>query len=571
MKRLLLLTALCFVFSMTYAQLLKNGNTDNKKQSDLDWFNCSFDKDGIYGAEINKAYEFLKDKKIKKRPIIAIIGTGLDLEHEDLKQAIWRNPKEKKLNGKDNDKNGYIDDIHGWNFLGGKDGEVIEKTMEVGDREFLRLFDKGYGKYFFDGENYYQMINGQKTQVAAPADMDEYKYYVKNVLSESRLARTYGGYQLSLLVREYGKHFDELMKKTYPNQVLTQKEFGICYDSKAAKRDSLSEVAFMIYVLGFTASQTDSWEVVHGAIMSGSQIEMAKKEYEEALKVYGDDGRKAIIGDDVLDLKDSKYGNNTLLTSDAFNGTMLAGIMVANRENDLGMNGIMDKAELMTLRVSTGQGEPYLKDVVLAIRYAVDHHADVILLPQQVSLYPAQQREWVADALKYAESKGVLVVVPTREFSVDMAKMKFYPNRWICGDNELKNLMVVASSDKNGNPSMGSNYGAKEVDLFAPGVNIYSSYMGDAYQMGTGAGLAAATTVGVAALIKAYYPELSGVQIRDLLLKHVTDRAEIEVEKGIRVEDRLTQDLFLFGDLCLSKGILNAYNAVVAADKMANK
>lgn len=571
MKKMFLFLALSLFANMTYAQLLKNGSSNDKKQSDLDWFNCSFDKDGIYGAEVNKAYDFLKDKKIKKRPVVAIIGTGLDIEHEDLKDAIWKNPKEKKINGKDNDKNGYIDDIHGWNFLGGKDGTVMEKTMEEGDREFIRLFDKGYGKYFYDGENFYQMINDKKTKVPAPDNMNEYRYYVNRVLSESRIAGSYGGYQLSYLIRDYGKHFDRMMRAKYPNQELTQKEFGICYDPKAAKRDSLSEVAFMIYIMGFTVSQTDSWDVVHNAIKSGDQITMAKEEYEKAMQQYGNDGRKEIVGDNYLDLNDYKYGNNVLLTSDAFAGTMLGGIIAANRENDWGMNGIMDKAELMTLRVKANEGEPYLKDVVLAIRYAVDNHADIIMLPQQATLYPDNQKKWVDEALKYAESKGVLVVVPTREYSVDMAKMEFYPNRWMTGEKELTNLMIVASSDKNGNPSMSSNYGAKEVDLFAPGTDVYSSYTGDTYQKASGAGLAAAATVGVAALIKAYYPELSGSQIRNLLIKSVTSRADAEVEKGIRVKDRVTQDLFLFGDLCLSKGILNAYNAVIAADKMSNQ
>ena len=136
------------------------------------------------------------------------------------------------------------------------------------------------------------------------------------------------------------------------------------------------------------------------------------------------------------------------------------------------------------------------------------------------------------------------------------------------GGKELTNLMVVASSDKNGNPAMNSNYGAKELDLFAPGINVLSTYTGDTYQMGTGVGLASASVAGVAALIKAYYPSLTGSQIRDILLESVTSRKGVEVEKGIEVDGKQTQDLFLFDDLCLSGGILNAYQAIVAADKL---
>ena len=269
-----------------------------------------------------------------------------------------------------------------------------------------------------------------------------------------------------------------------------------------------------------------------------------------------------------MDINDNKYGNNVLLTVDAAIGTMEAGIIAAKRENGLGGNGIMDQAEIMTLRVSAN-GEPYLKDIALAIRYAVDHQADIIMLPVQNTLYPEDQKKWISEALEYAESKGVFIVTPAWEGAQDLAVETYYPNRWMTGKKELTNLMVVCSSDKNGNPSMNSNYGAKEVDLYAPGMEIYSTYTGDTYQSGTGLGLAAATTVGVAALIKAYYPHLTGTQIRNILLETVTSRKDAEVEKGIIVDGKPTQDLFLFGDLCLSGGIINAYQAVVAADKIA--
>ena len=187
----------------------------------------------------------------------------------------------------------------------------------------------------------------------------------------------------------------------------------------------------------------------------------------------------------------------------------------------------------------------------------------------QNTLYPENQKKWISEALKYAESKGVFVVTPAWEAAQDLSVVTYYPNRWMTGERELTNLMVVSSSDKNGNPSMNSNYGAKEIDLYAPGMDIYSTYTGDTYQNGTGLGLAAATTVGVAALIKAYYPHLTGTQIRNILLETVTSRKDAEVEKGIVVDGKQTQDLFLFGDLCLSGGIINAYQAVVAADKIA--
>ncbi|WP_415987046.1 S8 family serine peptidase [Butyricimonas virosa] len=564
MKKYFLLLMASACISVADAQLIKQ-NEEQKKQADLDWYNCSFDKDGVYGAEVNKAYDFLKGKKIKKRPVVALIGSGMDIEHEDLKQAIWVNPKEK-ADGKDNDKNGLVDDINGWNFLGGKDGQVMEATMREGDREFLRLKDK-YADYIFDGKNYNKVIDGKLTKVADPENIEEYNYYRNQVLPESPMAGTYSSWQLTYVLKAYADKFDQMMKERFPGKELTEADFSICYDPKAP-RDSLSEVSFMMCAMGFGVYKTDKWETVYAGIKSGAQIEQAKAEYERKVGQFGADGRKDIIGDNYLDINDNKYGNNVLLTADAAIGTMEAGIIVAKRENGLGGNGIMDQAEIMTLRVAAN-GEPYLKDIALAIRYAVDHQADIIMLPVQNTLYPEDQKKWISEALEYAESKGVFCVTPAWEGAQDLAVETYYPNRWMTGKKELTNLMVVCSSDKNGNPSMNSNYGAKEVDLYAPGMEIYSTYTGDTYQSGTGLGLAAATTVGVAALIKAYYPHLTGTQIRNILLETVTSRKDAEVEKGIVVDGKPTQDLFLFGDLCLSGGIINAYQAVVAADKLA--
>lgn len=567
MKKYLLVLVFSIAVSFTYAQLIHDG-AQGQKQSDMDWYNCSFDKDSVYGAEVNRAYEFLKKKKIKKRPIVALIGFGMDVEHEDLKENIWINPKEKN-NGKDNDKNGLVGDINGWNFLGGKDGAVMEMTMSEGDREFFRLEHKKYGNYLFDGKDYFKMIDGKKTKVEAPANLDEYHYYRDVIVHESRVAGAYGGQQLSYLILAYAHQFDKMMRERFPNKELTQEDFGICYDPKGP-RDSLSEVAFMYMIMGFSVSKTSSWDVVYNSIKEGQQIKLCETEYQQKLERFGSDNRKGIVGDNYLDINDNKYGNNVLLTADASVGTMQAGVVAAKRDNGLGIDGIAN-ADIMTLRVAGSSGAPYLKDMALAIRYAVDHNADIIVLPGQNTLYPENQKKWISEALRYAEGKGVLVMVPTSEYAVDLSKDTFFPNRWMAGGKELTNLMVVASSDKSGNPSMSSNYGKKEVDLYAPGIDIYTTYTGDTYQTGKGAGLAVATTAGVAALIKSYYPHLTGSQIRDLLLKNVTPRADVEVEKGIRLASgQQSQDLFLFGDLCLSGGILNAYQAVVAADKLQN-
>ena len=537
MKKLIFPIVCCFISVTVSAQLIKPKAETQKKQSELDWFNCSFDQDSVYGAEVNKAYDYLKanKKKAKKRPVVALIGTGMDVEHEDLKHAIWINPKEKS-NQKDDDKNGFVDDINGWNFIGGKDGQVMEALTREGEREFFRL-------------------------------KEEYNYYRYKVMPESRIGGAYGGLQLSYVIEEYVEKFDKDMKKRFPGKELTVEDFQSCYDPKA-ERDSLSEVAFMLTAYYFSIYNTDKWEPVYQN-MGKKSVETAKASYEEALKRYGSDNRKEIVGDNPLDINDTHYGNNVLLTSDAATGVMKAGVIAAKRDNGIGSNGIADNAEIMTLRIHPGEGEPYLKDMALAIRYAVNHGADVIVLPEQNSIYPKEQKQWVSEALKEAEKKGALVIVPVWDLSMDMDKEEFFPNRKMNKEGELTNFMVVASSDKNGNPVLNTNYGATALDIYAPGTDIYSSYMGDTYQKGTGEGMASATVAGVAALVKSYFPKLTGSQIRDILLKSVTSRKGIEVEKGIRVNDSPSQDLFLFDDLCISGGIVNAYQAILEAEKVS--
>ena len=450
MKKLIFPIVCCFISITVSAQLVKQEAETQKKQSELDWFNCSFDKDSVYGAEVNKAYEYLKanKKKAKKRPVVALIGTGMDVEHEDLKHAIWMNPKEK-LNQKDDDKNGLVDDINGWNFIGGKDGQVMEALTREGEREFFRLKDK-YADYIFDGKKYYKIVNGKRQEVPVPENMEEYNYYRYKVMPESRIGGTYGGLQLSYVIEEYVEKFDKDMKKRFPGKELTVEDFQSCYDPKA-ERDSLSEVAFVFTAYYFSIYNTDKWEPVYQN-MGKKSVATAKTSYEDALKKYGTDNRKEIVGDNPLDINDTQYGNNVLLTSDAATGVMKAGVIAAKRDNGVGSNGIADNAEIMTLRIHPGEGEPYLKDMALAIRYAVNHGADIILLPEQNSLYPEEQRQWVADALKEAEKKGALVIVPVWDLSVDMDKDEFFPNRKMRKDGELTNFMVVASSDKNGNP-----------------------------------------------------------------------------------------------------------------------
>lgn len=568
---ILIISVFCLVGNMAKAQLVKQKTQiEDKKQSEKDWYNCSYEKDGVYGACVNEAYEFLRGKKMKAKPIVALIGTGVDIEHEALKANLWKNPKDKP-DGKDNDRNGYIDDVNGWNFIGGKDGQVMPFVNREGEREFLRLKDK-YGNIIKDGNIYYSFASGKKEVCPAPQDMKEYEYYRFTLLKESRLANTYGSKWMTCISADYARLFDKEVKQKFPDKKdIMVSDVVKCCQPENVQDSSLRK--FMLYAFEMTSNfyKSKTWETMYKAYTAEKRFADAEKKYELEYQKYGNDGREAIVGDNYLDINDTKYGNNVLLTADAMIGTMIAGVIAGPRGVEGRNNPIADQAQIMTLVVQANEGEPYLKDMALAIRYAVMHGASIIVLPQQNTLYPEGQRQWMSEAIRYAEQKGVLVIVPVHELSRDLGEEIFFPNRWMDRGTEFTNLMTVGMSDKNGMPSINSNFGEKELDIYAPGVKMLSTCTGDTYQYGNGVPMASATIAGIAALIKTYYPKLTGSQIRDILLKTVTSRKGVEVEKNITRDGKKAVDLYLFEQLCLSGGIVNALEALKAADKLNGK
>lgn len=545
------------------------------------WQNGSLEQDGVYGAEIDRALDFLKGKKAKHRPVVALIGAGIDLEHEALKDNLWTNPKEK-ADGKDNDKNGLVDDIHGWNFIGGKDGSVMERSMMEGDREWLRLKDK-YADLIFDGKDFYKYENGNRVKLTPPSNKAEYDYFM-NLLREqnSRLGSTYSGYIFANEFCRYGKIFFDRVRQMFPGkEKYSYEDFKVANPVKSIdiKKDSLAAIAYTMInmhiglydgMLKQQGKQLDDLSFFFDYYENKKNLLKAQESWKTAWNNFGDDGRREIVGDDPYDINDRVYGNNVHLLSNSTGGTLAAGVIAGKRGVEGRNNPICENAEIMTLNVINTAGEPCLKDMALAIRYAVEHGADVILCGLRQTVYPAAQRAWVEESLKLAEEKGVLVIFTVTEYSVDLGEYTFYPNRDMTTPG-LTNFMVVAPSDEKGNPFLKSDFGNEEVDLFAPGCNVFSTYMGDAYRAGSGAFVSGAVVAGVAALIKAYYPSLTGSQIRALLNENVTSREGVEVEKMFLSGRDLKQDVYLFDELCLSGGIVNAYKAVVAADALAKQ
>lgn len=566
MKKLaLVLITLLSVQNLIFSQASPQAQQDQKKGS---WHKQS-PQSGLYGIDLDGAKELLKNKEIKKTPIIAIIGSGMDIEHEALKHAIWVNPKEQN-NGVDDDKNGFIDDFNGWNFISNKEGEEITNTLNNADREWLRMKDK-YADIIFDNKEYYTYKNGVKEIVSAPTDMKEYKYFKELLLSQNtNIGSIYAGYVTSKDLEKYVIKWDEMLDKAYPNRnrlgfTLQDLKNTVLYEGAPA--DSIRDVSLsLVYMyMGMLKEyvQEDGYWIKTYENFTGKQEQVSLEAYNKAIERNDIEQRQRVIGDNIYDIKDTNYGTNQLLTSNSTSSTAFSGI-IAGYNDENGFSGIIPESKIMTLVTNSVKGEPYIKDLVLSIRYAVDNEADVILLPQQSLLYTPTEIKWMHDALKYADKKGALVVVPVMQYSVNMDDKAYYPSTEMLPKAKLKNLITVACSDSLGNPSINTNYGAKGIDLFAPGALIYTTIPGDMYAMGSSPSLGAVVTVASAALIKAYFPKMKPADLKKHLMNNVTDLKDREVDITIKVKSKSSQEQFLYSQVSASGGVLNLKNTIKA-------
>lgn len=549
-----------------------------KQVTEGSWYKES-PQSGNYGIDLIGAQQILKGKKKLKTPIIALIGTGADIEHEALKNSVWINPNEK-LDGIDNDQNGYIDDINGWNFIGYNNGQIMEKTLNEADREWARLKDK-YADLYFDGKNYFTIENGIRKSTSKPTNLSEFTYFENlRKVSPIGLASKYASYKSAFLLKEFVATWDKQIMNKWKGktrmEIPADSALESIYDkTKPLEMDSIKKstiTLISIYSQLYKSSKQDknystSWEVIYDNFMN-KQIAFAKKIFDDNYRLIGEDKRQSLLKDDPNNISDNKYGNNTLLTASSGFGTLISGLIVGNDVNGTGFSGIVPDAKIMNLVITAKSGDPYPKDMALAIKYAVNNGADVIVLPQQNTLFSTTQKTWIYDAIRQAEKKGVLVIVPALERREDLDQIKYYPRRENFNGLPFTNLMVIANSDKKGLPSELSSYGKNNLDMFVPGVTVYSTLPGHAYNIVNSPSSCVAIAAGSAALIKSYFPNLTGSQIRSLLMANVTSRKGIEIEKSFNIKGKAVLDLFLFEQLCTSAGILNLKKTVEAASKI---
>ncbi len=506
-------------------------------------------KDSFYGVSIDNAYNFLKDRK-PVTVIVAVIDSGIDTTHEDLKNILWHNSGEIPGNGIDDDHNGYVDDIYGWNFLGNKDGTDLKKTTDEKSRVYYRFKQKFDGKQINEDslseEEKWQYDEWKKAAAQMAVGSDEQMEIMLLDITSKAIKKHDAVLRQEMNRTEYTG--DELEK--FEPQTLKGKQ---------AKMGYLNCLK-MIGVEGDDKNTAIISEL--DEYIDGKKISLAEKTTEPP------DYRAQVIKDDYSNFNDRYYGNGDVMGPAPMHGTHVSGIIAAQRDNNIGINGVAGNVRIMMIR-ALGDGDEYDKDIAAAICYAVDNGAKVINMSFGKSFSP--EKKWVDDAVRYAESKDVLLVHAAGNESHDIDSVDNFPNPdLIFYHSEATNFISVGASG-DAHVSDGSiiadfsNYGKKNLDVFAPGVKIYSTIPGgNQYGFESGTSMSAPVVTGIAALIRSYFPALTAQQVKyaiDYSALHLLDSTAYVTEPG-------TNKKVHMNDLCNGCGFVNAYSAVKLASAL---
>ena len=517
------------------------------------WSHADLMEDSIAGMSLAKAYQFLEGKK-SIPVIVAIADSGVDIEHEDLKDVLWTNTKEIKGNSIDDDKNGYVDDIHGWNFLGNASGKIINADQ----LEITRLVKKGREKF-----------GDKKAEDISENDKAAFEAYQK-LEQEYRLTISQKEFEIQEM--EQTQNNLERLKAVFEDV----RRFAGKDNLRINDLDSLKPSSLLM----ITQIETIKKVLENGATEEDligylKEVKDYKGELLKAMKGYDLNlNDRANLGDNLYDINDKFYGNNNVIGNKDLekHGTHVAGIVAASRNNNKGAKGVANTVKIMTVRV-VPDGDEHDKDVALGIRYAVDNGAKIINTSFGKRFSP--NKEWVFDAIAYAAKKDVLIVNAAGNDSKNIDIQATYPN----DSKDLKtefadNVITIGASSLYYNEKLVatfSNYGKINVDIFAPGVDIYSTVPKNEYEPLSGTSMASPSTSGVAALIRAYYPNLSAKEVKYILMNSGVKIDFKVIKPGSQTEENPTGELVPFEDLSASGRLVNAYNALQLADYLSRK
>ena len=538
-------TSAIFMASVPFATFAQG--TSEKVVAPHNWHELDRSETGYYGISLDKAYKFLQNKK-SKTVVVAVIDSGVDTTQEDLKGVLWHNPGEIPGNGIDDDHNGYIDDVYGWNFIGGKDGTPLHQDSYEGARVYWKLHEK-YGDSTYDTTT---------MDVAQKAD------YAEFLKAKSKVVGTVDPKEVMFMQRilpplERG---DSIIAKD-----LVKAEFsGNDLKTYTATQDD-AKTASSIYLN--ICKLNDDYTINNKDILEDLRGQIRKA---DAANTPPENFRGEIVKDDETNFADSIYGNNDVMSGTPSHGTHCSGIIAAMRDNGIGMDGIANNVKIMMVR-AVPDGDEHDKDIARAIHYAVDNGAKVISMSFGKDFSP--QKHWVDDAVKYAQSKDVVMVHAAGNDHKDIDTADNFPNPvYIDGSGRAANFITVGASGDSTNGGFTasfSNYGKKEVDVFAPGVNIYSTLPGgNKYGNYSGTSMACPVVAGVAALIREYFPDLNAEQVKYVIEKSATPMKEQVILPGTQKTPGgdETPQMVSLSDISTSGGELNAYNAVKLASTL---
>jgi subtilisin family serine protease len=503
------------------------------------WFLLDPQQDKVQGVSAEITYQTLLNGQPSVPVIVAVIDSGVDIDHEDLKSVIWTNEDEIPGNGIDDDKNGYVDDMHGWNFIGGKNGNVKEDTYEL-TREYVRL-----SKKFAD-------VDEKKVPRKQRSEYEDFKK-IKDKFEK---------------LKEKNEQQYELYKNLYVNVAMSVDTLQALLMPDSLTRESLADFKptdpTLLFAKGLLTNIFDNMDDNNASITD--LVGQLKEVYDHyrVIVEYGYNinfDSREIVGDRYEDFNEKYYGNADVKGPDAMHGTHVAGIIAADRKNEIGIKGIADNVKIMSVR-AVPNGDERDKDVANAIRYAVDNGARIINMSFGKSYSP--QKEVVDRAVKYAEQKNVLLIHAAGNDSKNIDEAKNYPSRTYLDGKQATNWIEVGASAPGLNGALVgsfSNYGKKNTDLFAPGVDIYSTVPGNEYKSESGTSMASPTTAGVAAVLMSYFPGLSLSEVKGILRNATRKFDGITIDKPGGGKGTLS-------DLSSTGGIINAYEAVKLAKEM---
>lgn len=535
MKFLFLTFALLFTYPhLTEAQSPKDTPPAN-------WFNLDYERDGVMGISTEKAYELLEGRK-SISVIVAVLDGGTDIYHEDLKNVLWTNEKEVPGDGIDNDGNGYIDDIHGWNFLGNPEGDNVRyDNLEV--TRLIRMYEPKYISVLpstpLSAKERREFVAYQKMVSDYTSKMDQAQF---GALNYDRLKN-----QLDSIIFTIGKDTSEISKQDIDAFSVSNDQQKMAI--RIAKKGIDEEKSFAKFYE----------QIADAATYFSNQVNYhLNKDFDS----------RDTVGDNYNDATETVYGNNDVKGPDADHGTHVAGIIGAQRHNGIGINGVADNVRLMPIRM-VPDGDERDKDVANAIRYAVDNGAKVINMSFGKGY--AFNKRAVDEAIQYAAEHDVLLVHAAGNDAQDNDIHKNFPTKYYTDSlsavsGEAPNYISVGATgwlrDKDLLASF-SNYGYKSVDVFAPGVKINSTMPESTYKEQQGTSMASPVVAGLAAMLRSYFPQLTAEEVKEIILNSVT-----KIDQRVRIKNESGGNKRVYLDeISTAGGIVNAYQAVVEADR----